>query len=202
MENAPVVTSNIALLGDGAPGDINEAILSQTIGFGTNLLNSASPTADPFANGKPDSRIFIQKGELLTEAANDGPAFWNSTNRISLIPFGANLTSEVACESKGNCPSAIAGNDTYLQDTRDWFTVHGGGNQGSCNVLMADGSVKEFYDSNGDKFLNPGFPVPDNLTDDEYAVIGYRNSTVEIPPTDMFTGVFLTNLSKHSKFEE
>jgi prepilin-type N-terminal cleavage/methylation domain-containing protein/prepilin-type processing-associated H-X9-DG protein len=202
MENAPVVTSNIALLGDAAPGDVNEAILSHTLAYGPTLVNDTGGGADPFANGSTDRRAFLQKGELLTEAMNDGPAFLNSTNRISLIPFGQNLTKQVDCEAKGSCPPAISGNDIFLQDTRDWFTVHGGGDQGSCNVLMADGSIKEFYDSNGDKFLNPGFPVPDNLTDDEYAVIGYRDSTLEIPPTEMFTGVFLTNLSKRSRFEE
>ncbi len=61
----------------------------------------------------------------------------------------------------------------------------------SCNILMADGSVKLFSDSNGDKFLNPGFPVPNNLTDAQYAVIGYRDSEVELPPTTIFNGVFL-----------
>ena len=42
---------------------------------------------------------------------------------------------------------------------------------------------------------------PDNLTDDEYAVIGYRGPEVELPPTDIFNGIFLINLSKRSAFE-
>jgi prepilin-type N-terminal cleavage/methylation domain-containing protein/prepilin-type processing-associated H-X9-DG protein len=200
MENAPVVSSNIGLLGDAAPGDINEAILEQTIGFGPDLLNGPAGAADPFANGKTDRRTFVETGELLTEAFNDGPAFWNGT-RLELIGASPDLTTELNCELKGDCPPPTSGSLTYLQDTRDWFSVHGGGKQGSCNVLMADGSVKEFYDSNGDKFLNPGFPIDESLTDDDYAEIGYRNGTVEIPPTDMFNGVFLIGLSKASKFE-
>jgi len=202
MENAPVVTSNIALLGDAAPGDIDEAILEMTIGFGPTLVNDPSSGPDPFANGKTDRRTFVEKGELLTEAFNDGPAFWNGT-RLELIGNNPDLTAQAACESKRDCPPPDSSTNPgiYLQDTRDWFTVHGGGRQGSCNILMADGSVKEAYDSNGDKFLNPGFPVASNLTDNDYAEIGYRNGTVELPPTEFFTGVFLINLSKSSKFE-
>ena len=201
MENAPVVTANIALLADAAPGDIDEAILEMSIGFGPELVNSPG-TPDPFANGKSEERMFIERGELLAEAMNDGPAFWNCT-RLELIGSDPDLTPQMNCESKRDCPAPDAGSypGIYLQDTRDWFAVHGGGKQGSCNILMADGSVKEFYDTNGDKFLNPGFPVPDNLADTDYAEIGYRNSTVELPSADIFNGVFLINMSKTSKFE-
>ena len=67
--------------------------------------------------------------------------------------------------------------------------------------MFADGHVETFFDSNGDKFLNPGFPVPENLSDAEYATVGYRGETVELPPTNIFNGVFLVNLSKRSAFE-
>ena len=41
-----------------------------------------------------------------------------------------------------------AGDDArlWLQDTRDWLTVHGAGTKKSCNILMADGSVKVVID--------------------------------------------------------
>jgi len=202
MENAPVVSSNIALLGDAAPGDIDEAILALTIGFGPQA------TSDPFTNGNTESKTFIQAGELLTEAFNDGPASWNGTD-LDLIAKQADLTTQVDCETaaRGQCNQQPQGptNGIYLQDTRDWFAVHGGGDQGSCNILMADGSVKEFFDSDGDKFLNPGFPVPDNLNSggktDAYATIGYTSSAVELPKDKIFSGVFLINLSKRSAFE-
>jgi prepilin-type processing-associated H-X9-DG protein len=29
-----------------------------------------------------------------------------------------------------------------------------------ANLLMADGSVKTLFDTNGDKFFNPGFDAP------------------------------------------
>jgi prepilin-type processing-associated H-X9-DG protein len=202
LETGPVVSANIPLIGDAAPGDIDEAILSQTIGFGPYLPDGVTP--DPFANGKAESRTFIEAGELLTEAFNDGPAFWNgdaSGGSIDLILQGADLTTQVDAEVGGSIPTPIAGSNTYLQDTRDWYAVHGGGKKAACNILMADGSVKLFQDMNNDKFLNPGFPVPAGLTEAEYAVIGYRDSQVELPPTQIFSGVFLINLQKRSKFE-
>ncbi len=193
LETGPVVTSNVALLGDAAPGDIDEAILAATIGFdGT----------DPFANGKTDSRVFFEAGELLTEAFNDGPAYWDpSSSTINLVNQAANLSNQVDCEVAGSCPPAVTGNNSYLQDTRDWYAVHGGGKQASCNILMADGSVKVFNDLNNDKFLNPGFPIPANLSDAQYAAIGYRDAKVELEPQEIFNGVFLMNLQKRSAFE-
>ena len=200
LESGPVVTANVPMLGDAAPGDVDEAVLAQTIGFSPVLSDGVTP--DPFANGKSEVRTFVEAGELLTEAFNDGPAFWDTTsNDITLIAQGANLTVQVNAEVAGSVTSPVTGSNTYLQDTRDWYAVHGGGNKASCNVLMADGSVKLFQDTNNDKFLNPGFAVPNNLTEAEYAAIGYRDSEVELSPAQMFNGVFLMNLQKHSKFE-
>jgi hypothetical protein len=66
---------------------------------------------------------------------------------------------------------------------------------------MADGSVKVFNDLNGDKFLNPGFPVPNTLTQAQYGAIGYHDSTVEISPSEMFNGVFLVSPSGYKVLE-
>jgi prepilin-type processing-associated H-X9-DG protein len=179
---------------------VDEAVLARTIAFGPTLADGS--TADPFANGSTDTKSFIEAGELLTEAFNDGPAYWNtSDNTIDLISQAADLTYEAECEAGGSCPPPTETTGSYLQDTRDWFAVHGGNRQGSCNILMADGSVKEFSDSNNDKFLNPGFPVPNNLSEQQYSVIGYRDDAVELPPAEIFSGVFLINLQKRSAFE-
>ncbi len=200
LETGPVVTANIPLLGDAAPGDIDEAVLAQTIAYGPLLADGSTP--DPFANNSTETRTFIEAGELLSEAFNDGPAYWDpSSNTMNLIQQQADLTVQVDSEVAGSVASPVAGSNTYLQDTRDWYCVHGGGKKAACNILMADGSVKLFQDSNNDKFLNPGFPVPDNLTEAEYAVIGYHDSQVELPPTQIFSGVFLINLQKRSVFE-
>lgn len=200
LETGPVVTSNIALLGDAAPGDIDEAVLSRTIAYGFYLADGV--TEDPFSAGKTDSMTFMQAGELLAEAFNDGPAYWDTgSNTINLIPQASPLNLQIDCELNGNCQPPTDATGTYLQDTRDWYTVHGGGKKASCNILMADGSVKVFYDSNGDKFLNPGFPVPENLTESQRSVIGYTDGVVELPPTEIFNGIFLLNLQKRSAFE-
>ena len=203
LESGPVVTSNIALLGDGAPGDVNEAVLVRTIAYGPNLPGTTTP--DPWAKGSTDKRTFMEAGELLTEAFNDGPAYWDdSIQRIRLIFGQSDLSTQVDAELSGSIPAPFngaAGTNTYLQDTRDWYAVHGGGEKGSCNILMADGSVKLFQDLNNDKFLNPGFPVPNNLSEEDYAAIGYRDSEVELPPNQIFNGVFLINLQKRSAFE-
>jgi prepilin-type processing-associated H-X9-DG protein len=200
LETGPVASSNVALLGDGAPGDIDEAVLAASIKYGPFLSDGATP--DPFANNSTDKRTFIEAGEMLAEAFNDGPAYYDpSSKTLNLIDQAANLTQQVDCEVAGSCPPPVTGNNSYLQDTRDWYAVHGGGKTATCNILFADGSVKEFTDMNNDKFLNPGFPVPNNLTEAEYAVIGYRDSTVELPPGQVFNGMFLMNLQKRSAFE-
>jgi len=209
LENAPVVTSKVALLGDAAPGDIREALLSQTIGYAPKLLNGTADTDDPFAGTgaslNSDSKTWVEAGEMLTEAMNDGPAYWDaSRNAVRLIAPVSDLTKQADCEASGHCdpPTGPSGSNTYLLDTRDWFAVHGGGDKPSVNLLFGDGSVRTYYDENGDRFLNPGFQVPKGLTDSQYAGIGYRDSTVELPPSEVFTGVFLTKLSKRSNFEE
>jgi prepilin-type processing-associated H-X9-DG protein len=205
IDSGPVSSSLIPLLGDAAPGDLDEAILEQTIGHAPELVNDEA-NADPFSNGSTERRTFMVQGDLLCEAFNDGPAYWNDTGvAVSLCAaVGADLTDQVDGELAGTLPPPYGPDsapNTYLQDTRDWYAVHGGGSQASANMLMADGSVKEFTDANNDRFLNPGFPVPDDLTDDEYAGIGYRDSQMELPPTEIFSGVFLINLQKRSEFE-
>ncbi len=197
LESGPVSASSVALLGDAAPGDIDEAVLSQTLAFSS---------LDPFANGSKDRKTFIEQGSLLTEAFNDGPAYYDSVAKaVRLIAQDANLTAQVAAELDGRIPTPIdgaTGSNTYLMDTRDWYAVHGGGSNASANLLFADGSVRSFNDKNGDRFLNPGFQVPSNLTSAQYQKIGYRSSDVELPPSDVFAGTFLVVPTKVDAFED
>lgn len=198
LESGPVVTSCVAMLGDATPGDLNEAVMLGTISYGPMLSDNSA--ADPFANGSSATKTFVEQGELLAESFNDGPAFLATDNTISLISQGANMTVQLQCELKGSCPAPTAASNTFLQDTRDFMALHGGGSQGSANILMADGAVKEFSDSNSDKFLNPGFAIPTGLTDTQYAKVGFRGPEVELLPAEMFNGIFLVNLQK-AKFE-
>jgi len=192
-ESGIVPTSNIPLLGDAAPGDVNEAVATQT-------YEISAATAS--ANGLK-KQVFVPAGSLLGEAFSDGPAFFNSTgNKVTLASNGTALGTQLAAELQGQAvsnPTGSAGNNLYLQDTRDLFALHGGA-KGSANMLMADGSVKTFSDTNGDKFLNPGFQIPANLTNQDYLEVGYRNSDVELTPGEIFSGVFLASRPK-AKFE-
>ena len=97
---------------------------------------------------------------------------------------------------KGNCKAPLGTNGIYMQDTRDWFALHSGG----CNILMGDGSVKLFNDSNGDGYLNPGFPIATGQTD--YSGVGYSSPEVELQPAEMFSGVFLDESNFKGQFEE
>jgi len=203
VETSSAVSSTIPLLGDSCPGDINEAILTQTLGFGPTYVNDPANGADIWAPTSPgEKRTFVEAGSLLCESFNDGPQFFDlSANRIKLIAQDALLTKQVEYENRGAIPPPVTGSESYLQDSRDWLALHGGGRKSSCNILMADGSVRDFSDLNNDKFLNPGFPVPNNLTEADYEQIGYRNSDVELPPTQIFSGIFLQDMKK-AKFEE
>jgi prepilin-type processing-associated H-X9-DG protein len=184
LSTSGIPSSNIPLIGDAAPGDINEAILSDTI---------------------PG---FASSGERLCESFNDGPAYWNGTRLVLLGQANvivASATSGSAGAFKNdnlpspNFPAAIStgtgagGNLTHggddgqlwLQDTRDWSAVHGGGSNALCNILMADGSVKTVVDENGDTFLNPGFPIDPAQADQND---GFLDNTVELPPFEVYCG--------------
>jgi prepilin-type processing-associated H-X9-DG protein len=53
-----------------------------------------------------------------------------------------------------------------LQDYRAFSPVH----QGTCNLLMADGSVQNFADQNDDGVLNNGFPTGHGFGNDEVEI--------------------------------
>ncbi len=181
LDQSRVPSSNVALLGDAAPGDVNEALLlSEVVG----------------------AEFTLPKGMLLSEAFNDGPAQYDGTNQnLALIGQAIDLSLVVLpCERSEattmNCPAADATGLYYLQDTRDFFAVH----SGSANILMGDGSVKLFYDENEDNFFNPGFPVT-GLTPAQVPDIGFIDGTQELLPNEMFNGMFIDENMFKGKFE-
>lgn len=183
IEASQVPANNIGILADAGPGDVGEAILSDTI-------NAELPA-----------------GHRLGETANDGPAYWDPAagtggrvqlvkdaqhgeNIQALIPafptVGQAVTPAVEAMLAGTTASAATlSGKLVLQDTRDWFAVHG--NQ--ANILMADGSVKTLTDLNGDGYFNPGFPVAGG----SQATDGYASNVCEINAFDVFTGVMLNS---------
>ena len=169
MDSTSVPANTIAFLGCAAPGDISEAVLSDDI---------------------PN---FIGAGDRLCESFNDGPAFWDPTGgpamdgALGLMPTGTNAVDAVPAVLPDLNQGGLAGNDgtLWLQDSRDWFAWHAGSKK-SCNILMADGSVKSVADTNGDGYLNPGFPAAGGTTDD-----GYTDGTVELIPSEVYSGPWL-----------
>lgn len=182
-----LAATTIGILGDAGPGDIDEAVLQQSI---------------------PTLKAELPSGMLLTEAFNDGPMQYDGTGtRLRRLQQGASFAAQVDCERNeatmvncANVAGAFTGTGVggiFLQDTRDWFAVH----NGSANILMADGSVKSVTDKNGDGYLNPGFPVPATLTPADYLDLGYTDSTVELTPDQFFGGVFISDQYFKGKFE-
>ena len=176
ISNADISSSAIPLLGDSAPGDAKEAILSAA-----DMVTSAS-TASLDRQGK------IVVGARLCETACDGPAIKNGT-LIQLISSGNS-------GQDGLHPDQYTSTNGWFQDTRDWYAVH----RNTANMLMADGSVKTITDKNGDRFFNPGFePTGLDINTDGYS----PGVTEEINSFDVYCGIWLVNPTEtKGTFEE
>jgi prepilin-type N-terminal cleavage/methylation domain-containing protein/prepilin-type processing-associated H-X9-DG protein len=191
LEGADVPSNNVPLLGDAAPGDINEAVLSD------NIVDSEGKLAD----------AGLTAGARLGETANDGPGQITSANRLRLLITNNIQTGELLYSGYPTAGTAITSTVIanyapttvwMLQDTRDWFAVH----QASANILMADGSVREIVDLNGDKFFNPGFNY-DMTTPPSAEEQGYTSNVCEINNFEVFCGPTLAiRAVTKGKFEE
>ena len=200
LESAWVNESVIPLLADASLSDPADAILpidvakSPTIGT---YVDPASPTGAPANQGDTTSVTTAQAGQNTAESFQDGPATQPGAGvKLQLLSTSncTDLTGEAKCEQLGTCGTPYSGSDVngysyYLQDTRDFGCVHGAGKNLSCNMLMADGSVTEFNDTNGDHFLNPGFSGDAANP----AVTGYSDTTIDLPAAQCFSGVFLSS---------
>jgi prepilin-type N-terminal cleavage/methylation domain-containing protein/prepilin-type processing-associated H-X9-DG protein len=171
-------TSMIALMFDSNVGDSGEAILE------ADLVSS-------------DGKVYGKKGDRTCESFNDGPhrnsadivsfsnRSWGKGGAITVIDT-ANSINLYAVEQP-----PVGTTVTYpwanLQDWRDMAPTHAG----NCNVLFADGSIRSFKDLNKDGYLNPGFTIKSTITEAEVASTGYRPGPVELPPSQIFSGVFV-----------
>ena len=218
LDRSRIPSSNIGFVGCAGPGDIDEAVLALDIRHGQIDRRTFNPT-------NTEAVSYIAAGSILTESFNDGPAVYDmNTRSVRLLHRGAPLAANMACErsepSTAACIPPIVtdygatsddlgaadATTTYLQDTRDWFAIH----QGSVNILMGDGSVKSFFDTNSDGYLNPGFPVgldeagvsTGALTDIEVIDVGYADATVEMAKDQFFAGMFISETYFKGAFED
>ena len=140
---------------------------------------------------------FGNREHRLVPSMNPGPIQWSAKSR-ELPAARGDLDAEVAFAaiSAANPPSPVLGSAYALHDTRGWAAYHRDGWYKQLNLLMADGSVKSLPDVNGDGYLNPGFPVPSSLSPRDYVKTKYRDSTVELPRNEVWSGLLLYRLTK------
>jgi prepilin-type N-terminal cleavage/methylation domain-containing protein/prepilin-type processing-associated H-X9-DG protein len=202
IENGDVPSSNVPLLSDGAPGDINEAVLSMTLmtedGFTIPGLVSGARLAETMCDGPMYWDPTIPGGGGLRLLVTDIPAASVVPKQFPSVGIEVTSASEAGVYASATAAGAL-GNKLILQDTRDWFAVH----SGSANVLMADGSVKTLTDLNGDGFFNPGVPVDKTIGKKILADrVGYTDGVCEINPFEVYTGTVLNFKSiTKGKFE-
>jgi prepilin-type N-terminal cleavage/methylation domain-containing protein len=190
LESAQVASSTIPLLGDAGPGDVNEAVLLADVDTGAGLT----------------------AGVRLGESFNDGPSNVVTGKQVKIVPGDKTVsvlgmipkklptpTDYIGLNSAVEADFAGTAGSLYLQDTRDWMAIHGAGDKKSFNCLMGDCSVKQFYDVNGDGYVNPGFAVDKTVA--TKAATGYTDSQCEVAPADMFSGPWIDSSVNKGKFE-
>jgi prepilin-type N-terminal cleavage/methylation domain-containing protein/prepilin-type processing-associated H-X9-DG protein len=216
LEGSWVHTSVIPLLADASLGDPTNAILPVDISKSPSMGTYNWPGVTPSQAANVNDTMSVTTalaGQNTAESFEDGPATMVPTagqnTKIQLMAGGIDLTNQAKCEMLGTCPPPAAltntsadgpdgnGPDIYLQDTRSYGCVHGSGANLSCNMLMADGSVKEFNDTNGDHFLNPGFQVTTGpgvgTPVSDPSVNGFKDNTIDLPAAEVYSGVYLQN---------
>jgi prepilin-type N-terminal cleavage/methylation domain-containing protein/prepilin-type processing-associated H-X9-DG protein len=200
VESSKIVTSAVPFLGCGGPGDVAEAILGggQT---GSIDINDDLRVGARLSETANDGPSFVTTN--LNIATLDSYARRGATtdlknalagDRLPLpdqegyggIDFDQDGITDVLQTDDVGLYGGVDGK-LILQDTRDWYPVHGSGSSKSVNILMADGSVRTVFDLNGDNYINPGFPMAGGSPEND----GYTNSRCEIGPAEVFCGPVL-----------
>jgi prepilin-type N-terminal cleavage/methylation domain-containing protein/prepilin-type processing-associated H-X9-DG protein len=197
LDISTVPTNAIPVLADAARADLKEGYLPVKIaGADGRLPDATLINGIPLAESYADGPVHMHDADELLEPAHE------RADILSLVPkafppLGITITetNEPDYASTTAYPEDGAdGNVLILQDTRDWYAVHGR----TANILMADGSVRSIADVNGDGYFNPGFFKPDFTREELLRDNGYTDGTVEINFLDVFTGTVL-NLEFMSK---
>jgi len=175
LDVGSIPASSIALLGCASRGDV------------------ASGTGDGALNASIPSPYNIPINAPACESFNDGPSSVDSTgNKVVTAATG---TTQASLAAYINLTIGENGDGQIRQDTRDFFAYH----QKTLNVAMADGSVRNFEDTNGDGYINPGFGVsPSTAT---RGLTGYTSAEVEVNGFDWYTGTLIQGSFDEKKFE-
>lgn len=217
VDAAEVVSSVIPLMGDAAPGDINEAVLTYAL---TDDLPAGHRLGEAFNDGPAvytPGPASAQYGAIRVLGSTVGPDVGVPVSAIMPVGYptsGVEVTAANAAQFAGTAFdwSSLGGalgsevgtgvsQQLILQDTRDWYAVHGN----SANILMADGSVRSVHDLNDDGFFNPGFPVNSALGTraQRNAQAGYVDGLCELNAFEVFCGPLLNvQLYGKQKFED
>lgn len=171
MDVSPVSSSIIAFHFDANPGDVKEAVLAQDV------IGS-------------DGTTYAVAGSRLTESFSDGPINYTGFAPWAITLYTGDLNDIIKAEQPkaGGVATATATQLYHLQDWRDIGPVHAG----VANVLMGDGSVRSFTDTNRDGFLNPGF-VGAQASGGAWDATrdGFAGDGIELPSANIFNGVFI-----------
>lgn len=154
--------------------------LSQKVAEGGSVASAHIPLLGCAAAGDVKEAILsakigdIEAGSRLAEAFTDGPILNSTMN----VPTFSTTTTFGGASGWWQTWTA-----TTRQDYRDFAPVHGAGSTKSVNILFADGSVRNYQDTNGDGFMNNGFdPLATSLS------IGYTTSDIELPLDSVYSG--------------
>ncbi|GIW97823.1 MAG: general secretion pathway protein GspG [Pirellulaceae bacterium] len=115
----------------------------------------------------------FEAGMPLASHRFGGPATWNPATGAIFYPDSATV---------GNSPSGSFSAVLWYEETMQNYLALAPRHGKNCNVAMADGSVRQFYDRNGDGRLN-------NFSNNPKYVLGsgspFGSDEPEIAPTDM-----------------
>ncbi|QDT66394.1 DUF1559 family PulG-like putative transporter [Calycomorphotria hydatis] len=181
LDNAAVPSTRVPFLGCATAGDVTKSLLLGDL--------------DLDGNGSKD----LIRGDRLAASSCLGPAFSNTEKTGGTGDFIVTV-DQVDPSDKTFAPEVIKeevdaylsdpGSASVFQDTRSWFAWHGSGTKRSLNVLMADGSVTKFTDSNRDGFFNPGFQAHAGTPyQEEFA--GFSSNEIDLPPAVMYNAIEL-----------
>ncbi|MCA9270623.1 MAG: DUF1559 domain-containing protein [Planctomycetales bacterium] len=181
VEGSPYPDSAIPLMGDANVGDVKEAFLSDTI---VGFLNAGDRLVESFSDGPyraTDSNTF----KSLEGAGSDVTILATSAIEAKPVVWTTNVFERENPPAGQALPDIAAGE--ILQDYRDFGPVH----RGNVNILFADGSVRTYKDLNGDGYLNPGHLLNSDPNGANVGRNGIVGNIIELPRTDVFSGMFL-----------